>query len=163
MKSEADVLIDTSDLNPLDLRKRLAEVCGKDTGPTELLITLVSFGFKHGLPLDADLVFDVRFLPNPFYQQELKDLSGLDRRVERFVLGPSLTSSFMGRLTRFIDFLLPKYSDEGKSHLTIAIGCTGGRHRSVVVSESLKAHLESKNHAVSIRHRDIEREESGGA
>lgn len=163
IKSEADVIIDTSDLTPPELRKQLVEVFSKGVNLQELLITVVTFGFKHGLPLDADLVFDVRFLPNPHYEPDLKNLSGLDRKVAQYVLRSQLTASFMARLKRFIDFLLPKYVDEGKSHLTIAIGCTGGRHRSVVVGEALKLHLESKDHTVIIGHRDIERGEFGGS
>lgn len=162
IKSKADIIIDTSTLGTSDFRNHLVEVFTRDLKLERLLITIVTFGFKHGLPMDADLVFDVRFLPNPYYVDELKPLSGLDSRVSRFVFKSHVTRDFFSRLKRFIDFLLPKYTDEGKTNLTIAIGCTGGRHRSVAIGEALRAYLESKQHAVIVKHRDIDRGESGG-
>jgi len=162
MRSQATVIIDTSHLTPSLFRKQLVEVISKNVKITKLLITILTFGFKHGLPLDADLVFDVRFLPNPHYVPELKHLSGLDQEVAKFVLNAHLTTRFLSHLKRFLDFLLPNYIEEGKSHLTIAIGCTGGKHRSVVIAEALKTYLESKEHLVTVEHRDIERGESGG-
>jgi UPF0042 nucleotide-binding protein len=162
LKSKASIIIDTSNLSPGELRRQLVEVFSKNVKLQKLLVTIVTFGFKHGLPMDADLVFDVRFLPNPYYLAELKPLSGLDSRVSQFVMRSSLSKSFFLRLSRFVDFLLPHYVEEGKSHLTITIGCTGGRHRSVAVGEALGAHLEAKEHTVVMEHRDIERGEAGG-
>ncbi len=163
LKAEASIIVDTSDLSPLELRRQLLEVFSKGTKHRRLLVTIVTFGFKYGLPMDADLVFDVRFLPNPFYVEPISRLTGLDPQVIDYVLNAPVFAGFFSHLRRFIDFLLPKYVDEGKSHLNIAIGCTGGKQRSVVVGETLKSHLESKGHTVVIEHRDIGREERGGA
>lgn len=162
LRSRATLIIDTSNLTTSEFRKQLIEVFSKTVKLQKLLITIVTFGFKYGLPLDADLVFDVRFLPNPHYIAELRPLTGLDPKVSRYVLKPSLARGFFNRLTRFVDFLLPAYVDEGKSHLTIAIGCTGGRHRSVALGEALRVHLEANEHTVVVEHRDIERGDSGG-
>lgn len=163
LKSQATVIIDTSNLSISSFRKQLVDIISKHVKLNRILITIVTFGFKHGLPLDADLVFDVRFLPNPYYVQELKHLSGLDQPVVKFIMDAPVTGRFLKHFKAFIDFLLPNYIDEGKSQLTIAIGCTGGRHRSVAIGENLKTYLESKGHLVSIEHRDIERGESGGS
>lgn len=162
LKSMANLMVDTSNLSTSELRRQLVEVFSRSVKLERLLITIVTFGFKHGLPMDADLVFDVRFLPNPYYVGDLKPLSGLDRRVNQFVFKSPLTKSFFARLSRFVDFLLPHYVEEGKTHLTVAIGCTGGRHRSVALGEALRTHLEAKEYAVVVEHRDIERGESGG-
>ncbi len=162
LRGKASIIMDTSDLSPAGLRKQLVEVLTRNVKLQKLLITIVTFGFKHGLPMDADLVFDVRFLPNPFYIADLKSLTGLDVRIVKYLNKSPITKSFLSRMSRFVDFLLPHYVEEGKSHLTIAIGCTGGRHRSVAMGEALRAHLESDEHAVVVEHRDIERGESGG-
>lgn len=162
LRSRATLIIDTSNLSTSELRKQLIEVFSKKVKVQKLLITIVTFGFKYGLPLDADLVFDVRFLPNPHYVADLKPLTGLDPKVSRYVLKSALAKGFFSRLTRLVDFLLPAYVDEGKFHLTIAIGCTGGRHRSVALAEALRAHLEANEHTVVVEHRDIERGNSGG-
>ncbi|MEX0974691.1 MAG: RNase adapter RapZ [Bacillota bacterium] len=162
LKGQASIIIDTSNLSTSELRKQLVEVFSSSVKLQKLLVTLVTFGFKHGLPMDADLVFDVRFLPNPYYVADLKPLSGLDSRVSQYLFKSSLTKSFFSRMSRFVDFLLPHYVEEGKSHLTIAVGCTGGRHRSVALGEALRTHLEAKEHTVVVEHRDIERGESGG-
>jgi UPF0042 nucleotide-binding protein len=162
LKGQASIIIDTSNLSTSELRKQLVDVFTSNVKLQKLLVTIVTFGFKHGLPMDADLVFDVRFLPNPYYVAELKPLSGLDSRVSQFLFRSSLTKSLFSKMSRFVDFLLPHYVEEGKSHLTIALGCTGGRHRSVALGEALRTHLESKEHTVVVEHRDIERGESGG-
>lgn len=162
IRARATVIIDTSDLTTAEFRKQLIDVFSKTVKFEKLLITVVTFGFKYGLPLDADLVFDVRFLANPYYVTELKPLTGLDERVSQFMFKSTLARNFFSRLTKFIDFLLPNYVDEGKAHITIAIGCTGGRHRSVALGEALRGHLEDKEHTVVVEHRDIERGESGG-
>lgn len=163
LKSQASIIIDTSNLSTAELRRQLVEVFSRSVKLQKLLVTIVTFGFKHGLPMDADLVFDVRFLPNPYYMADLKPLTGLDSRVSQYVFKSSLGKNFFLRLSRFIDFLMPHYIEEGKSLLTIAVGCTGGRHRSVAVGEALRSHLEAKEHTVIVEHRDIERGESGGS
>ncbi len=163
LKAASNIIMDTSDLSPAELRRQLMEVFTRGVKDQKMLITIVTFGFKHGLPLDADLVFDVRFLPNPFYIDDLKRLSGQNPQVTEFVFGSPVTGSFLTHLKKFIDFLLPKYVEEGKTHLNIAIGCTGGRHRSVAIGEALKTHLESREHTVVVEHRDIDRGEFGGA
>ena len=145
-----------------DLRRELLEIVSHHTKIKKLLITVISFGFKHGLPKDADLVFDVRFLPNPHYVHELQPLTGLEPQVSKFVLDSPLTKRFLRHLTAFMDFLLPNFIEEGKTHLTVAIGCTGGQHRSVAIAETLKSYFESKEHMVVVEHRDIHIGESGG-
>ncbi len=162
LKTASDIIIDTSNLTLAEFRRQLIEVFSKSVKPQKLLVTVISFGFKYGLPMDADLVFDVRFLPNPHYVKELRPLTGLNPKVASYVGESSLTADFMSHFRNFISFLLPNYVEEGKTHLTIAVGCTGGKHRSVVVSQLIKAYLELLEHTVIIEHRDIERVESGG-
>ncbi len=157
LKTASDIIIDTSNLAPAEFRRQLAEVFSKSVSPQKLLITIISFGFKYGLPMDADLVFDVRFLPNPHYIKELRPLTGLDPKVAEYVKDSPVTAEFMSRFQHFTGFLLPNYVEEGKTHLTIAVGCTGGKHRSVVVGQLIKAYLEALEHTVIIEHRDIDR------
>ena len=123
----------------------------------ELQVTVMSFGFKHGIPLDADLVFDVRFLPNPFYVEELRSLSGLDRPVAEFVFSYPQTRQFMDMIAQMLDFLMPHYVEEGKLNLTIAIGCTGGRHRSVAIAAAIHDYLTAKGRSSINVNRDIEK------
>jgi len=162
IRDRATTIVDTSELTPAGLRKELLEIISRHAKIKKLIITLITFGFKHGLPKDADLVFDVRFLPNPHYVPELQPLTGLDAQVSKFVLEPAVTRKFLRHLVKFMDFLLPNFIEEGKTHLTIAIGCTGGQHRSVAIAENMKSYFESKEHMVVIEHRDIQRGESGG-
>ncbi len=162
IRDQASTIVDTSHLSPGEFRKQLLDIVSKHVRVKKLIITLVSFGYKHGLPLDADLVFDIRFLPNPHYVPELKPLSGLDPEVSGFVLDSPLTQKFLKHFKKFIDFLIPNFIEEGKTHLTVAIGCTGGRHRSVAITETIKSYFESREHMVVVEHRDIERRESGG-
>ena len=162
IRNQASTIVDTSHLSPGEFRKQLLDIVSKHVKVKKLIITLVSFGYKHGLPLDADLVFDIRFLPNPHYIPELQPLSGLDSEVSKFVLDSPLTQKYLKHFKKFIDFLIPNFIEEGKTHLTVAIGCTGGRHRSVAVAETIKSYFESREHMVVVEHRDIERGESGG-
>ncbi|HHY34347.1 MAG TPA: RNase adapter RapZ [Firmicutes bacterium] len=162
IRSRAHVVIDTSNLSPQNFRKYLADKLSSGAGLETLVITVMTFGYKHGLPMDADLVFDVRFLPNPYYIEELKPLSGLDAPVIQYVMSSPVTNRFLSRLKSFLDFLVPQYVTEGKSHLTIAIGCTGGRHRSVVIGEYLKEHFKTQGRTVVVEHRDMDRGETGG-
>ncbi len=158
LEREADVVIDTSDLNVHDLKRRLrsfAEDSETYRGPE---ITLKSFGFKFGTPTDAHLVFDARFLPNPHFVSELKPLTGLDDPVVAYVLGADLAGDFLDRTMAYLDFLLPHYADEGRAYLTVGMGCTGGKHRSVALVEELARRLRQRGAAVVVRHRDIARD-----
>lgn len=152
----ADIIIDTTDFSPRRLAGHISELFS-DPGQLMPLISICSFGFKYGLPLDADLVIDVRFLPNPYYIAELKPQTGLQPVVRDFVLKQETTRGFMRRYLQMLRFLLPQYHNEGKRHLLLAIGCTGGRHRSVAIAESLAKRLRLLGYQVVIAHRDIEK------
>ncbi len=154
IRKKADRIIDTSDMTVHQLRDELARRY-RAKGAQEMTVSATSFGFKYGVPYDADLVFDVRFLPNPNFVPELKDLTGVEGPVRDFVGGKKETEAFIKRLTGFLDFLLPLYRKEGKTYLTIAIGCTGGRHRSVAVVESLGERMAARGLDMIVRHRDI--------
>jgi UPF0042 nucleotide-binding protein len=155
LRADADLVIDTSELNVHELRdKVLAAFSGERRG---MLVTVSSFGFKYGLPLDADMVIDVRFLPNPHWIPELRPRTGLEGPVRDYVLGLDETKLFMDRLRDLLEVALPGYVREGKQYLTIAIGCTGGRHRSVVLAEELAAWLAGLDFRVHVSHRDVER------
>jgi RNase adapter protein RapZ len=155
IKEMADVVIDTSELNVAHLRERLGELFSGDDNAMQVLV--LSFGFKHGVPLDVDNVLDVRFLPNPYWVEGLRPLTGLDDPVREYVLGQTEAKEFLERAERLFEFLVPAYVREGKSYLTIAIGCTGGRHRSVVLAEEISRRLRQLGYNPSTIHRDIER------
>jgi UPF0042 nucleotide-binding protein len=157
LKERADVIVDTSDLNVHQLRSRLVDLFGGADQATALQVSLVSFGFKHGLPLDADMVFDVRFLPNPHWVDDLRPLPGTDPRVRDYVLGQPATRAFMAKVTDLVCSLLPLFVDEGKAYLTIAFGCTGGRHRSVVLADTMGSSIQAEGYPVIVRHRDLEK------
>jgi UPF0042 nucleotide-binding protein len=162
VRGRAQRLIDTSNLTVRELREEIASMYLRDSAPARTLeISIVTFGYKYGIPIDADLIFDVRFLPNPHYQEALRPLPGTHRRVRRFVLSHDETREFLHRLFEFADYLLPRFRSEGKAHLTIGLGCTGGRHRSVVLGEVLARHLRGLGHRVRVRHRDLRKEERG--
>jgi len=154
-KERADFVVDTSHMGAAQLRARIREMFLQDAG-SGMMVVCTSFGFKHGIPSDSDLMFDVRCLPNPFYERELRDQTGLHAPVRDFVLDCPATQGFIPKLLDLVDYLLPLYLQEGKSQLVVSIGCTGGRHRSVVICELLAAHLAKNGAAVSTRHRDIE-------
>ncbi len=157
VRSEADVVIDTSDLPLRDLRERLFARLG-DLEPDRMAIQLLSFGFKFGVPLESDLVFDARFLQNPYYVPELREHSGLTEPVRDFVLGQPATLEFLALLKPLLAFTIPAFQAEGKSRLTIAIGCTGGQHRSIVLTEELATWLRAEGHGpVGVFHRELER------
>ena len=156
LRELADRIVDTSALTVHELRATLRDMLSRADTPT-LTVSLVSFGYKYGLPTDADLAFDCRFLPNPFFVDDLRAKTGLDQPVADFVMGRDDTREFLRHLYELLDFTLPRYQHEGKSYLTIAVGCTGGRHRSVTLVEALRRHLESAGIRVLVRHRDIER------
>jgi UPF0042 nucleotide-binding protein len=155
LRERADVVMDTSDLTGGMLQRRIAEeLLGEHEGG-KMALTLVTFGFKNGPPRDADLTLDVRFLPNPHYVDELRPLTGLDSRVRDYVEAGTQAGEFYGRLLPLIDFLVPAYVAEGKSHLTIAVGCTGGRHRSITVADRIRRDLEERDDVVvHTKHRD---------
>lgn len=156
IKQKADYVMDTSRLLVRELKEELIRIFVEGEKYNSLMVTVTSFGFKHGIPADADLVFDVRFLPNPFYIEELKHLTGLDAPAHDFVMGFAQTGEFLQRLTEMIRFLLPYYVKEGKNQLVIAIGCTGGHHRSVTIAEELYRALEGQgDYGVTVSHRDI--------
>ncbi len=157
VKAEADLVIDTTNLTIHQLKNQLGELFTDDGELDTMQISVVSFGYKHGLPLDVDLVFDVRFLPNPHWDENLRPMSGLDEPVRDFVMEQSLSVKFLEQLTGMLTLLLPAYKSEGKSYLTVAIGCTGGRHRSVVIAEQLKQWLIQSSHNPRVTHRDISR------
>ena len=157
IKERADFVVNSANLTLGMLQNRLFGLFAGDGKKREIDVTVMSFGYKHGIPLDADLVFDVRFLPNPFYVEELRPLCGLDRPVSDFVFGYPQTRMFMQKVEELIDFLLPYYIEEGKLGLTIAIGCTGGRHRSVAIAAELNKYLNVKGIGAVSVHRDMER------
>ena len=154
VKAMADYGVDTTMMNPNQLKERVTTLFTAEAGDT-LLVTCMSFGYKYGIPPEADLVFDVRCLPNPFYVKELKSLTGLDEAVRDYILGFDITGRFMEKLYTFMDFTLPLYRQEGKSELVIGVGCTGGKHRSVTVARLLNAHFLENGQKSSIHHRDI--------
>ncbi len=154
----ADSLIDTSGLSASALRRKVANEMLEEKSPRRLAVTFGSFGHKHGPPRDADLAFDVRFLPNPHWEADLRPLTGHDRRVVEFIEREGGLSDFYARLFPLLDFLIPQYLAEGKAHLMIAIGCTGGRHRSVVIAEHLASHFRSDDrYFIETQHRDVDR------
>jgi UPF0042 nucleotide-binding protein len=158
MREVADRIVDTSVLTVHQLKDLLIETYVTPGQRTGLSVSLVSFGFKHGMPFDADLVFDVRFLPNPHFVETLRPLDGRDARVREFILKHEESRELLRRLEDFLGFVLPAYQREGKAYLTVAIGCTGGRHRSVALVEELKGVLDRLGLAGSVVHRDIDRE-----
>ncbi|MGB9855080.1 MAG: RNase adapter RapZ [Caldisericum exile] len=158
IKEMADIVLDTSNFKVQDLKRKIIEIL---TLPKEkaLHITIITFGYKYGVPLQSDLVFDLRFIPNPFYEEELTLKSGLNKEVQDFVLSFDETKEFLNKLMDFLLFLIPYYIKEGKSYLTISLGCTGGHHRSVAVGEILSLKLKEKGFNVSVVHRDLENED----
>jgi len=158
LRKVSDVIIDTTSLNAKDLRLEITErILGNRERSRLLQISLISFGYKYGLPENADIIMDVRFLPNPFYMDELKDLDGGDEKVVRFVLSRDETKRFILMFEKMMDFLIPNYVDEGKSYLGIGIGCTGGKHRSVVISEKIYEYLKLKGYSIKLFHKDIDK------
>jgi len=158
VRNEADVIVDTSDLSLRQLRERLFAQLATTTRPDQLAVQLISFGYKFGIPLEADLVFDTRFIQNPYYVPELRELSGLTEPVRDFVLAQPGAGEYLDLIDRLLEFGIPAFGDEGKSRLTIGIGCTGGRHRSVVFAEELARRLREEGHEpVEVFHRELGR------
>ena len=157
VRAEADVVIDTGELNTNQLRQRVIELFGDPARTAHMQTSVVSFGYKHGIPLDVDIVLDCRFLPNPYWVDELRPLSGLDEPVRDYVLTQPETGAFLDKVGDLLEMLLPSFEHEGKSYLTIALGCTGGRHRSVALAEALAGRLAGAGLRASAFHRDIDR------
>jgi UPF0042 nucleotide-binding protein len=157
LRDRADLVIDTGELNTNQLRARLMESFGGDEPGSTMRTSILSFGFKHGVPLDVDLMFDCRFLPNPYWDESLRTHSGLEPQVRKFVLDRPETSEFLHKLDDLLTTLIPAYVREGKSYLTVAMGCTGGRHRSVVLAEELARRLDDHGMATTVFHRDVDR------
>lgn len=158
IKEKADYVIDTSNLTPRLLKEEITNIIGENKTFTGLIINLISFGFKYGVPIECDLVFDVRFIPNPYYIESMKRLTGKHEAVRDYVCGMRETQEFLAKLNDMLDFLIPNYVKEGKSQLVIGIGCTGGRHRSVAIADSIHNMLQEKQHRVVVEHRDIEKD-----
>ena len=157
VREEADVVVDTSDLNVHELRRRMHAMFADDTAESSMQTTLLSFGYKNGLPLDADLVLDCRFLPNPYWVDDLRPLTGLDAPVRDYVLGQEAAGRFLDNLLPLLEQLLPAFVAEGKAYMTIALGCTGGRHRSVTIAEEVANRLRVDGHRVGVIHRDVDK------
>ncbi len=156
VKECSDYVINTSGVSPTQLRNRIAELFLSSLGDS-MAVHCISFGFKFGIPLEADLVFDVRCLPNPFYEEELRNKTGLDEDVRDYVMENDETKGFVSRFTDMIDYLMPLYAKEGKSQLVIAVGCTGGHHRSVALAQYMCDYLGAKGVRTSVTHRDIQK------
>jgi UPF0042 nucleotide-binding protein len=157
VKGSADLVIDTSSLNVHQLKAQIQDLFAAVGGKDVMQLTVESFGYKHGIPLDVDLVFDVRFLPNPHWDENLRPLSGLDQAVSDFVLNQPLAGEFVDKVDALFGMLIPAYRAEGKSYLTVAIGCTGGRHRSVAIAEEVSRKFIQLGHNPRVIHRDIAR------
>jgi len=155
VRDRADLVIDTSLLKPADLKERLARMVTGQSFEDQMTVEVVSFGFKHGVPLDADIVLDVRFLPNPFYEPGLRPQTGLDEDVARFVMGHEDATEWLTDTVQYLRRWLPAYARTGRSRLSIAVGCTGGQHRSVALAEALGASLRQNAPAMTVRHRDL--------
>ncbi|MCL2569396.1 MAG: RNase adapter RapZ [Oscillospiraceae bacterium] len=160
VRDRADFIVDTTGLTLGRLQRKIYQLfTSAKSGEKSLYVNVVAFGFKHGIPMDSDLVFDMRYLPNPYYMEDLRPQTGLDKPVSDFVFSHASAGEFMGHLERMLTFLLPLYIEEGKTSLTISIGCTGGLHRSVAVAEALSALIRGQGYEVETIHRDIEKRE----
>ncbi len=162
IKEKATHIIDTSYMLPKDTRGVLYKIYCEDKPFDSLMITIISFGFKYGIPIDADLVYDVRFAPNPYYIPQMREHTGNEAIVSDYVMQFEVTQTFLDKLVDMIDFLLPHYKKEGKNQLVIAIGCTGGKHRSVTLANALREYLQKEGHTVTWQHRDIEKDSKRG-
>ena len=154
----ADIIIDTSSINIHELREHINKIYAASNDGKPLVISIISFGYKHGIPFNSDIIFDVRFLPNPYFVPEFKNRNGMDAGVKNFVLESPDSREFVQKLEEIFTFLLPKYTREGKTYLTVSIGCTGGKHRSVAIANHLEEFLKSQGNEVRCKHRDINKE-----
>lgn len=163
LRIRSDNIIDTSDLSAQQLRSQVAELFCKAQGLGQMAVSVISFGFKYGSPMDADIVMDVRFLPNPFYVETLRPLTGEHTLVQEYVFENPIAQEFMEKYLALLEYILPNYVQEGKNHLVIGIGCTGGQHRSVAIAERVGQFLEERHYAISVKHRDAAKNKQGGA
>lgn len=157
LHDKATLIIDTSDFNVHQLKNEVFRHFVEAEKDKKIIVNIISFGFKYGVPYDIDLLFDIRFLPNPNFVSHLKPLSGIDNEVAEYLLSTTQTKLFLEKFTQFIDFLMSQYENEGRYYLSIGIGCTGGRHRSVFIAEALERHIKKMGYDTALRHRDIER------
>lgn len=162
LRIRSDKIIDTSELTAQQLRRQVAELFSKGQELDQMAVSVISFGFKYGIPLDSDLVMDVRFLPNPFYVETLRPLTGEHPMVQEYVFGKPMAQEFMGKYLALLEYILPHYVNEGKTHLVIGIGCTGGQHRSVAIAERVGQFLSEHKYANSVKHRDAAKNRKGG-
>ncbi|GAB6153283.1 RNase adapter RapZ [Desulfosporosinus burensis] len=162
LRIRADNIIDTSDLSAQQLRSQVADLFCKAQGLDQMAVSVISFGFKYGIPMDADLVMDVRFLPNPYYVEALRPLTGEHTLVRDYVFGNQMAQEFMEKYLGLLEYILPNYIKEGKTHLVIGIGCTGGQHRSVAIAERVGQFLTERNYSISVKHRDAKKNQKGG-
>lgn len=160
LRDKADIIIDTSELNVHELKAIIRTMADAGSGRSALSVQVISFGFKYGLPMHADLVMDVRFLKNPYFVESLRPLSGKTEKIRSFVLNNDQTGLFLRKYFDLLELLIPQYELEGKSYLSIAVGCTGGRHRSVVIAEALHRHIEALGYHAALTHRDIDKSRS---
>jgi UPF0042 nucleotide-binding protein len=158
IKDRADYVIDTSSLAPKQLKEAITGILGHDNAFKGLIINIISFGFKYGIPIECDLIFDVRFIPNPYYVESLRKHTGKNEDVKEYVFKMPETTEFLDKLYAMLDFLIPNYIKEGKSQLVVGIGCTGGRHRSVAIADALGKYLTDQEHRIVMEHRDIEKD-----
>jgi len=158
LKDTADVIVDTTDLNVHELRDKINSMFAESGADNAIVVNVISFGFKRGLPLDADMLFDCRFLPNPHWVEDLRVLTGVHRKVRGYVLGREATQPFLTKVRELLSIVLPGFVKEGRHYLTIAVGCTGGKHRSVVVADEISRYLTEKGFNSTVSHRDIDRE-----
>ncbi len=162
LRFRADKIIDTSDLSAQQLRSQVAEFFCKAQGLGQMAVSVISFGFKYGIPMDADLIMDVRFLPNPFYVESLRPLTGEHELVRNYVFGNQMAQDFMEKYLDLLEYMLPNYIGEGKTHLVIGIGCTGGQHRSVAIAERVGDFLRERDYAITVKHRDAIKNQKRG-
>ncbi|HHY26152.1 MAG TPA: RNase adapter RapZ [Desulfitobacterium dehalogenans] len=161
LRGVAHKIIDTSNLSSQQLRHQVAEIFGSEQTSGHLAVSVVSFGFKYGIPLDVDLLIDVRFLPNPFYVSELRPLTGEHPQVKDYIFSNPVAQEFVDKYLGLLEFILPYYVKEGKRHLVIGVGCTGGQHRSVAIAERIGVFLQERNYTMSVKHRDAARNRKG--
>lgn len=162
IKQKASHIIDTTNLLPKDVKDMVLKIFVNKEEFNNLMITIVTFGFKYGIPIDSDLVFDVRFMPNPYYITEMRPLTGNDKIIQDYVMERDVSKEFLVKLTDMIEFLIPHYVKEGKNQLVISIGCTGGKHRSVTIGNMLQEKINKAGHSTLIQHRDIEKDKKRG-
>jgi UPF0042 nucleotide-binding protein len=161
VKDRADYIIDTSNLIPRQLKEEIVRLFLEGKTYKGMIVSIVSFGFKYGMPMDCDMIFDVRFIPNPYYIPELKHKTGMDKEVKDYVMSFSESRTFLNKLVDMVDFLMPQFVKEGKNQLVIGIGCTGGKHRSVTIANMLNSSLKQIDASSVLEHRDIDRDEKG--